>query len=98
MNCIKNVVLIGIVMLLSSTTLFAQGLTVSGSVKDSQGSPMVGATVSVKGTTQGTIVDIDGRWTLSCPSGSVLVFSYVGYKVQEIIADRTQIDVILERK
>ena len=62
-------------------------ITVKGTVVDETGSPIPGASVYVKGTTNGTISDIDGNFSLSCPSDATLVFSYVGYTTQEI-ADR----------
>lgn len=95
MYYIKNVVVVGILIFLSSTMLFAQDITVSGSIKDSKGNPMIGATISVKGTTKGGLADVNGQYSITCPQGSILLFSYVGYKPQEVIADQPQIDVIL---
>lgn len=57
---------------------------VRGTVVDENGDPAIGATIQVKGTTQGTVTDIDGVFTLSAPSNSTLVFSYVGYETQEL--------------
>ena len=59
-------------------------ITVSGNVKDNSGEPIIGANVLVKGTTNGTITDFDGNFSISVPSNATLVFSYVGYKDQEI--------------
>lgn len=59
-------------------------ISVSGIVVDETGSPIPGASVYVKGTTQGTISDIDGNFKLDCPSDATLVFSFVGYTTQEI--------------
>ena len=59
-------------------------ITVKGTVVDETGSPIPGASVYVKGTTNGTISDIDGNFSLDCPSDGTLVFSYVGYTTQEI--------------
>ncbi|GHV48172.1 SusC/RagA family TonB-linked outer membrane protein [Bacteroidia bacterium] len=64
---------------------FAQGNTVTGTVTDVSGEPLIGVNVSVKGTTNGAITDIDGKYTLQqVSSQSVLVFSYIGYTSQEI--------------
>ena len=72
-------------------------ITVSGNVKDNSGEPIIGANVLVKGTTNGTITDFDGNFSISVPSNATLVFSYVGYKDQEIaVAGKTTINVILE--
>ena len=64
---------------------FAQDLTVKGKVTDTTGETVIGANVTVKGTTNGIITDIDGNYTLSgVKPSSVLVFSFIGYKTQEI--------------
>lgn len=80
-------------------TALAQEITVSGTVVSSDNDePLPGVSVVVKGTTSGTVTDVEGRYTLSVPDGSrVLVFSYVGYLSQEIaVGDRTRITVTLE--
>lgn len=57
-----------------------QGQTVSGVVTDEKGEPLIGVNVSVKGTTKGTITDINGKYTLQVPSSNAtIVFSYVGF-------------------
>lgn len=62
-----------------------QTVTVSGVVKDKKGEPIIGANIMEKGTTNGTITDFDGNYTLNVKSAkSVLVISYIGYKTQEI--------------
>ena len=60
-----------------------QKQTVSGIVKDSSGEPIIGASVLEKGTTNGTITDLDGKFTLSVSSNAVLQISYIGYKTLE---------------
>lgn len=60
-----------------------QNASVSGIVVDSNGEPVIGANVMVKGTNNGTITDIDGKFTLNNANG-VLVVSFIGYKTQEI--------------
>ncbi len=57
-----------------------------GTVTDSQGEPIVGATVKVKGTAGGTISDIDGNFTVKASTGTVLEISYVGFKTIEVKA------------
>lgn len=59
-------------------------ITVKGKVIDEKGEPLVGATVQQKGTTIGSVTDLDGEFTLSVPSGTTLVVSYVGCKKQEV--------------
>lgn len=60
----------------------------SGHVTDSQG-PLIGATVMEKGTTNGTVTDFDGNFTLNVKPGATLVISYVGYETQEVKKVRT---------
>ncbi|MDD2512474.1 MAG: TonB-dependent receptor [Proteiniphilum sp.] len=57
---------------------------VRGTVVDEDGESIIGATVQVKGTTQGTVTDLDGNFALSAPAGGTLVISYVGYATQEV--------------
>lgn len=70
---------------------------ITGKVSDSTGAPLPGATVVVKGTTQGTITDADGNYLLpNVPSDAVLLFSFVGMKTQEVaVAGQTSINVRL---
>ena len=75
-----------IVALLVSTIAFAQG-TISGSVTDgSTGDPLPGASVLVKGTTNGVTADFDGNFTITANSGDVLVVSYLGFQALEVAA------------
>jgi len=73
-----------------ATVGWGQNLSVKGSVSDTKGEPIIGASVVVKGnTTQGTITDLDGQFTLNVPSNSTLVISYIGYVTQEVPAKGT---------
>jgi outer membrane receptor protein involved in Fe transport len=70
-------------LLLSTGYVFAQG-TVTGTVKDNSGT-LPGVSVQIKGTTQGTITDVDGNFSLNVPdANTVLVFSFIGYASQEV--------------
>lgn len=84
-------------LLFFSFLTMAQTLTVKGTVSDEKKTPIPGVTVAVKGTTIGTITDIDGKYTISVPSGSkLLVFSFVGMTTKEVAVDgKTQIDVTM---
>ena len=65
-----------------------QNTTCSGLVKDALGDAVIGASVIIKGTTEGTITDVDGKFSLAqAKKGDVLVISYVGYSSQEIVWD-----------
>lgn len=64
---------------------YAQDVNVSGTVVSAtDGEPLIGASVMVKGSSQGTATDIEGNFTLTAPAGKTLVFSYVGYTSQEL--------------
>lgn len=71
--------------------------TITGRVTDSSGSPLPGVTVVVKGTTNGTVTNIDGEYTISnIPNDAILQFSFVGMKAQEIpVSGKSTIDVVL---
>lgn len=75
----------------------AQQFTVKGTVKDATGEPIIGANVMVKGTSNGTITDIDGNYSISgANSSSVLVFTFIGYKSQEVACKgQHEINVVL---
>jgi len=60
---------------------------VTGTVVDATGEPVIGATVMQKGTTNGTVTDIDGNYTLDVPAGATLVISYIGMATQEVSAN-----------
>ncbi len=78
-----------------SVTVAQQKQTVKGNVKDVLG-PVIGATVLVKGSTNGTVTDLDGNFTLDVNEGDVLSFSYIGYHPQEIkYAGQAVVDVLL---
>ncbi|MFT4223350.1 SusC/RagA family TonB-linked outer membrane protein [Dysgonomonas sp.] len=72
-------------------------ITVKGKVIDVDGDPLIGVSVSVKGTTHGVLTDANGSYTITTNSGSTLVFTYVGYKTQSIsIGQKNTIDVTME--
>lgn len=80
------------------TVAFAQGHSISGTVKDTSGEPIIGANVSVKGTTNGTITDIDGLFKLNeVNPKSILLVSFIGYTKQEIsVGQQKNITVVLK--
>lgn len=89
--------------LVLTLVLFAIGATmaqrtVSGKVTDTNGVPLIGASVLVKGTTTGTVTDIDGNYSLSFPEGATtLVFSYTGFSTQEVaVGTSNVVDVSME--
>ena len=81
----------------SSNAIEQQTETCKGIVKDATGETVIGASVVVKGTTNGTITGIDGDFTLSgVPKGSTLVISFVGYVTQEIKFNGQALDIVLK--
>jgi len=81
----------------SASVVYAQEITVTGKVKDAaDGSSIPGVTIVVKGTTTGTISDIDGNYTIKVQPGAILVFSYMGYQTQEVpVAGKLVINISL---
>ncbi|MDE6521304.1 MAG: TonB-dependent receptor [Muribaculaceae bacterium] len=75
-----------LVCLFASLALYAQETVVKGTVVDDQGEPLIGATVMVAKTTNGTSADLDGNFAIKCKPGAKLVISYVGYETQEVPA------------
>ncbi|SKC63344.1 SusC/RagA family TonB-linked outer membrane protein [Ohtaekwangia koreensis] len=78
-------------------TFLANGqTTVSGTVKDDTGQALPGVNIIVKGTSLGTTSDTEGKYAIAVPADGVLLFSFIGYKSQEVsIGDRTGVDVVL---
>lgn len=84
-TAIRSFLLIVAALLISSAA-FAQQTKVTGKVVDAQNEPVVGATVQVEGTTNGTATNADGQFTLSVNNGARLRFSYVGFKTLTVKA------------
>lgn len=83
-------------MLAAFLPALAQNSSVSGTVTDNTGEPLIGVTVRIEGTSTGTATDIDGKYTLDGALGKNILFSYVGYKPQSIKASSRTLDVVLE--
>lgn len=76
---------------------FRIDIKVSGSVKSSDGEPLGGVSVKIKGTNKVVNTDNEGKYTINAPSDGTLVFSYVGFEQQEVkIAGKSQLDVTLK--
>jgi len=86
-----------IILKISRNSQSNQSRKISGTVKDQNGEPVIGANVSVKGTTVGTITDIDGNFMLEAPADVVIQISYIGYVTQEIsLGNKDRLDVLLK--
>jgi len=79
-----------------TSNLFGQQRDVSGMVTETGGEALVGVNVRVKGTTVGTITDIDGKYSVKAADGQTLTFSYLGYSVKETVlrAGQTVVNVV----
>ena len=69
-----------------SVKAIAQQITVNGVVQDTQGEPIIGANILIKGTATGTITDLDGNFQLTVDADALLVISFIGYQTQELPA------------
>ncbi|WP_432222903.1 SusC/RagA family TonB-linked outer membrane protein [Flavobacterium sp. TMP13] len=87
-----------LVLLLALLTqvAFAQERVVSGNVSDNSGMPLPGVSVLVKGTKTGSQTDFDGKFSIKATSSQILIFSYIGMKSQEIMANSTNLNVSLK--
>ena len=80
-----------------STQAVQQNQKITGTVIDDTGEALIGVSLLVKGTTIGTITDIDGNFSLDVPAGAIVQVSYVGYKPQEIaVGNQSRLNITLE--
>ncbi len=82
--------------MLCSFSLMAQNRTIRGTILDEVKEPVIGANVQVKGTTIGTITDLNGAFTLEAPQSGFLVISYIGYKTQEVALGQSSYSITLQ--
>lgn len=71
-------------------------ITVKGAITDMQGEAIIGANIIQQGTTNGTITDIDGNFTLEVPADAQLVISYIGYKSHNSVNGKTNFTIKME--
>ena len=84
-------------LLLTSSSLFSQTKTVTGTVTDAQNEPLIGVSVLIQGTSSGTVTDLDGNYSISVTPDNVLEFSYVGMQKQIIsVGLQTVINVVMK--
>lgn len=82
-------------LLLGVATAFAQR-TITGTVVDSDGEPLIGANILIRGSAVGTVTDFNGNFSIRANDGDVLVFSYTGYQTQDIVlSGQSALNVIL---
>lgn len=93
----RKIIFLSVLLLFGVCLVSAQQISVSGVVTDaSDGSPVVGASVKVKGTKTGTITDLNGKYSINVQQGVTLVFSYVGLSKQEIPVKSKTLNVALK--
>ncbi len=95
-NKLLQVAMVMLPLLLMSFWTFGQVVRVHGGVTDESGEPLPGVNVVVKGTTQGSITDINGKYQIDADGKATLVFSFIGYNSRdEVIGNRKEINVKL---
>lgn len=93
----KTLALLTFMLLVVSISVFGQSTTVSGVVIDNYGDPVIGANIVEKGTTNGTVADIDGAWSLSVSQGATIQISFIGMSLQEVVyTGQSTINITLE--
>ncbi len=86
-----------LVFCLLSIHVFGQSKQVTGKITDEEGAVLPGVNVVIKGTTSGTVTDIDGNYTVSVANDDVLVFSFVGMEAKEVkVGNQTSVSVVLK--
>lgn len=96
-NQFRAMVLVLLMAVVSLGTVSAQAITVSGTVTDAKdGTPLVGCSVSVKGTTNGVITNMDGQYSILTKKGETLLFNYIGYKQEQRVVKSSQLNVKLK--
>lgn len=83
-------------LFIMSQQAFAQDISVTGTVTDTNKEPLTGVSIKVAGTSLGTVSDLDGRFTISCPAGSTLDVSYIGFTNQKLPAQKNMTIVLAE--
>ena len=80
-NQFRAMMLVLLMAVVSLGMVNAQAITVSGTVTDAKdGTPLVGCSVQIKGTTKGTVTNMNGRYTIQAKKGETLLFQYIVYK------------------
>lgn len=92
-STLRTLSLVWLLLFAFCSGAFAQTLQVQGKVIDSKQEPLIGVNVVVKGTTNGTITDFDGNFTLTVTKGETLQFSYIGFTSKEVVANSSNLVV-----
>ena len=82
-------------VLKAETSVTQQSRKITGTITDAKGEPLLGVNVVVKGTTNGTITDLDGKYVLEVEPNAILVISYIGYVTQQTPASGNVMNITL---
>lgn len=83
---------------LAYVTAWAQSVTVTGTVKDENGDPLMGVTVRQSGAKGGTVTNLDGQYSVNCESNATLQFEYIGFQSQQVpVSGRATIDIVMRQ-
>lgn len=85
----------GVAGMVEREFLSQEEITVKGKVVDEGGEGLPGVTITVEGTTSGTVTDLEGLYSITVPDGAVLVFSFIGFEQIRVVADRAEINLTL---
>jgi hypothetical protein len=95
----KILFVLGLLVCISTSGWAQQQMSIRGTVTDNYGDPLPGVNIIIKGTSTGTVSDVEGNYSLEVgdPQNSVLVFKFIGFSDQEVpVNGRSNIDVTME--
>ena len=82
--------------LITAVNVMGQTMKVTGSVTDQNGEPLIGVSVTQKGSTKGSVTDLDGKFSIDADKGSTLEFSYVGFATQDVKVNGRTINIHMQ--
>lgn len=86
-------------LMMFAVGIYAQNVSVKGTVTDTEGEPVIGATVKIPGAKTGTVTNIDGEFLINCPSNATLEISYIGFKTASVsVAGKEVVNVVLQEE
>ena len=92
----KTWVVVLALLLLNSFSAFAQQVT--GSVRDTQGEPLIGVSILEQGTNNGTVTDVNGNFAIRVAQGKTLQVSYIGYTTQQVAVRGQRLDIVMQEE
>lgn len=93
----RSLLFLTCLLLVSITNIYAQTKTITGTITDSMDEPLIGVTVQVKGTTNGTLTDIDGKYSISVQDGNVLEFTFIGMAPQQVtVGSQSVVNIVMQ--